>query len=109
MSKQRNMSDVCWDKLCPENSKSKKESCLYNRAFDICDCCRKSGGDCNVLVPGIGLIDICGHAQRSMRDTQVDTQVDTQSKNKGLMTAVIIVSVIIGILILIYLISSFSE
>lgn len=57
--------DACWDKLCPLNVKSsdpagEKLACLKSKMSQVCDCCNKGGmSDCQILIPGKGLVDPC--------------------------------------------------
>ena len=57
--------DACWDALCPLDVKSsnpaqEKLACFKNKLSQVCDCCNKSGlSDCEILIPGQGLVDPC--------------------------------------------------
>ena len=61
----RSPQDACWDTLCPLNVKSsnpgqEKLACLKNNMDKVCDCCHKgSMPDCEILIPGQGLVDPC--------------------------------------------------
>lgn len=57
--------DDCWDRLCPLNVKAsnpaqEKLACLKSNMSQVCDCCKKGGmADCEILIPGQGLVDPC--------------------------------------------------
>ncbi len=52
--------DACWDQVCPSTKKDEKLACLKASAARICDCCQKRHmPDCQILVPGQGLVDPC--------------------------------------------------
>lgn len=56
--------DDCWDKVCPTGDHGdvakKKLDCLHANKEDICKCCKESNlPDCRVLIPNVGLPDVC--------------------------------------------------
>ncbi len=109
MSKQRNMADACWDMLCPESSKDKKRPCLVARATEICDCCQRSGGTCDVMDPGFGLIDICEYARspsnylnQATEDIDDDIDEDDLDNTTLFSTRLFIALIVLAIICLLF-------
>lgn len=64
MMRMRALQDDCWDQVCPfakhGNIKEQKISCLHNSSKAICECCKERNlPDCKVLVPDVGLVEMC--------------------------------------------------
>lgn len=59
-SKLKSLGDDCWDRICPGFNRDQKLACLNEHREDICKCCSNSAsGDCNILIPGYGMVDAC--------------------------------------------------
>lgn len=63
-TKLKSLGDDCWDRICPGFNRDQKLACLNEHLEDICKCCSNSAsGDCNILIPGYGMVDACGPIQ----------------------------------------------
>lgn len=69
-TKLKSLGDDCWDRICPGFNKDQKLACLNEHREDICKCCSNSAsGDCNILIPGYGMVDACAPAATPGEDS----------------------------------------